>query len=135
MIAAVAGGSDRSSSSGGGGSFKLRIADQAVFIAGNFGSLDQLGQDSNAPGICDDAAQSLQEASGIVASWSTPLKNARNAAEGHFETAITACRVSDGQAMVRAFGRAESTLVGLRTLLGNLNCQLDPNDPGGEICK
>ena len=135
VIAAVAGGSGGTSSSGGGGSFKIRIADQAVFLAGDYGSLFRLADDTNAPGYCDDAAQSLQEASGLVSSWSTPLKNAWNAAEGHFETAITACRASDGQAMVRAYGRAESTLDGLRTLLGNLNCQLDPDSAGGEICK
>jgi hypothetical protein len=130
VIAVVAGGSDDSDAS-----FKIRIADQAVFESTDYGTLDQLGNETNAPSVCDNAAQSLQQASGIIASWSTPLKNAWNAAEGHFETAITACKAGDGQAMVRAYNRAESSLEGLRSLLGNLDCQLDPNDPGGEICK
>jgi Protein of unknown function (DUF2510) len=134
VIAAVAGGSDNSTSSGGG-TFKIKIADQAVFESVDFGNIRELAQAENAPGVCDDAAQSLQEASGIVAGWSTPLQNAWNAAEGHFETALTACRASDGEAMVRAYGRAESTLVGLRTLLTNLDCRIDPNDGTGEICK
>ena len=131
VIAVVAGGSDDS----GGGSFKMRIADQAVFESVDYGTLDQLGNETNAPAVCDNAAQSLQQATAIIASWSTPLKNAWNVAEGHFETAITACKAGDGQAMVRAYSRAESSLEGLRSLLGKLDCQLDPTDPGGEICK
>ena len=115
--------------------FSGRCTDIAVFETADYGTLDQLGNETNAPNVCDNAAQSLQQASAIIASWSTPLKNAWNAAEGHFETAITACKASDGQAMVRAYGRAESALEGLRKLLGNLDCQLDPDNPGGEICK
>ena len=130
VVAVVAGGSDDS-----GGSFKIRIADQAVFETADYGTLDQLGNETNAPSICDNAAQSLEQASAIIASWSTPLKNAWNAAEGHFETAITSCKADDGQAMVKAYDRAESALEGLRELLGNLDCQLDPDNPGGEICK
>ena len=130
VIAVVA-----STSGDSGESFKMRIADQAVFETADYGTLDQLGNETNAPSVCDNAAQSLQQASVIIASWSTPLKNAWNAAEGHFETAITACKAGDGQAMVRAYDRAESSLEGLRKLLGNLDCKLDPDDPGGEICK
>lgn len=134
VIAAVANKSDDSSSSGGG-SFKMKIADQAVFLSVDYGDLDQLAEPSNAPSVCENAAQSLQEASGIVSGWSADLQKAWSAAEGHFETALAACRQGDGQAMARAYGRAESTLQGLRTLLGNLSCQLDPAVPGGEICK
>ena len=110
VVAVVAGGSDDSST------FKMRIADQAVFESADYGTLDQLSNETNAPSVCDNAAQSLQQASAIIASWSTPLKNAWNAAEGHFETAITACKADDGQAMVKAYDRAESALEGLRSL-------------------
>ena len=129
VIAVVAGGSDDS------GSFKIGIADHAAFETADYGTLDQLGNETNAPSVCDNAAQSLQQASAIVASWTTPLKNAWNAAEKHFETAIAACKAGDGQAMVKAYGQAESALEGLRKSLGNLDCKLDPDDAGGEICK
>lgn len=132
VIASVATNSDDSGS--GGGSFKLRIADQAVFVSADYGDIDQLGDAGNAPSSCENASQSLQEASGIVASWSTPLQDAWNASEGHFETALTACRAGDGQAMERAYTRAESTLQGLRTLLGDLDCHLDPDDSSSQIC-
>jgi len=127
VVAIRAGGSSES--------FKMRIADQAAFETADYGTLDQLGNETNAPSVCDNAAQSLQQASTIVATWSTPLQNAWKAAAGHFETAITACKAGDGQAMVRAYDRAESSLEGLRKLLGSLDCKLDPDVSGGEICK
>jgi Protein of unknown function (DUF2510) len=74
VIASVASNSDDSGS--GGGSFKLRIADQAVFVSADYGDIDQLGDAGNAPSSCENASQSRQEASGIVASWSTPLQDA-----------------------------------------------------------
>ena len=138
VIGALASKSDDSGSSGGGGgggSFHMKIADQAVFLAGDFGDIDRLGNDTNATAYCDDAAASLQRATEIVSRWSSDLQKAWSAAEGHFETAVTACRAGDGQAMVRAYNRAESLLDGLRSLLGRLDCHLDPQDPSGEICK
>lgn len=135
VIVAVANKSDGSSTSSGGGSFKVKIADQAVFLTADYGDLGRLADASNAPSVCDSASQSLQQATAIVAGWSADLRKAWSAAEGHFETALTACRAGDGQAMARAYGRAESTLQGLRTLLSNLNCQLDPQEPGTQICK
>jgi len=137
VIGALASKSDDSGSSGGGGggSFHMKIADQAVFLAGDFGDIDRLGNDTNAKAYCDDAAASLQRATEIVRGWSSDLQKAWSAAEGHFETAVTACRAGDGQAMVRAYNRAESVLDGLRSLLGRLDCHLDPQDPDGEICK
>ena len=135
VVVALANKSDDPGLSGGGGSFNMRIADQAVFLSGDFGDIGRLAEPSNAPAYCEDASASLQRASEIVNGWSSDLQKAWSAAEGHFETALTACRASDGEAMAQAYSRGESLLQGLRTLLGNLDCHLDPQDSASQICK